>query len=428
MSRKALPAFCRLAIAVLVVPLVLVAGCGVTDKEPPEVGQARGVIEDAWGQGGALVNLALSLFEAHPAVPEARARVLESLESPSPAIRVAATRVLAAWKDPETADRLVALLDDSSPLVPLVAARALAEMGRDEGRDRLLGAIRGPEGELQVEICAALARIGDETCLSEAAKDVYAKDDARSAAAAAVLGAYGEKGRDVLREAIRASRKIYGARRAPVILALGRVGDESDIDRLLPFAAYRENVLEVLSALANIGGERAREYLRSYLPLKDKPVARAAAATALARMGDVEQDVIDVLSELAMSDETGVRYRVADGLRDAQGGEAVSTVLAGLAGDPDPAVRKAAVLALLGRTDDAALQGARFAWEAGREAQEGPAYEAALKALTVASRIPGEAAWNLLVEALGSDNWGYLLEGALGILEHNEMRKAQPAG
>ncbi len=425
MSRKALPAMC-VALMSAVLLVLPGTGCGTGEKEPPEVSRAREAIEDAWGQGGALVSLSLSLFSEHPTVPEARKHVFEALESPSPAIRLEAVRAMAAWHDPETADRFVALLGDSSPLIPLVAARALAEMGRDDGAELLRGAIRGPSGVLQFEICAALANIGDDTCLGKAERDLYAKDDEKSGAAAAVLAAYGEKARDMLRSAIRATRSIHGARRAPVITALGKVGDSSDVERVLPFASYRENVLEVFSALADLGGDRASEYLRSYLPLEDKPVARAAAATALVRMGVIEQDVLDVLGELAHSDEAAVRYRVASGLAGSPPNDDVSAVIAGLAGDPDPSVRKAAVMALFGRTDAAALEGAKLAWEAGREAQEGPAYEAALKALTVAARVDDEAAGALLVGALDSDNWAYVIEAALGLLERHEKKQQAP--
>ena len=426
MSRNAPPAVIVMLAAALCVMLVA-GGCGPSHKEPPEVARARETLDDAWSQGGALVTLSLSLFAENPAVPEARAKVLEALDSPSPAVRLEAARAMAAWKDPGTADRFVALLEDDSPLVPLVAARALAQLGRADGRDRLTTALRGADGALQVEVCEALANIGDETCLAEAARDVYDRNAEKSAAAAAVLAAYGEKGRDVLREAIRSPKRIYGARRAPVITALGRVGDASDVDRVLPFTAYRENLLAVLDALSHLGGDKAREHLRSYLPLEDKPVARAAAATALARMGDLDPPVPEVLDELSRSPESAVRYRVADGLREAPGDGRISALLARLAGDEDPAVRKAAVLALEGRTDAAALDGARAAFDAGRDAEQGPAYDAALMALNLAGRIPGEEAEKLLVEALDSENWGYALEAALGILEHNEMREARPA-
>ena len=150
--------------------------------------------------------------------------------------------------------------------------------------------------------------------------------------------------------------------------------------------------------------------------------------TALVRMGVIDQDVLDVLGELAHSDEAAVRYRVASGLAGSPANDDVTAVIAGLAGDPDPAVRKAAVMALAGRTDAAALEGAKLAWEAGKEAQEGPAYEAALKALTVAARVDDEAAGALLVGALDSDNWAYVLEAALGILERNvREQQSRPA-
>jgi HEAT repeat protein len=404
----------RIATAGLIAAVLLLIGCGGPPPVPPEIAKARQTLSEGWDQGGTLSVVQLTLYAQHPGLEAARPHIEAALDSPSPALTMEAVRTLAAWEDDSAVPLLKPLLEADSEALRLTAARALAQLGDASGQQVLEGAIRSSDGTLRPDVCGALANLEPNACVEQAEEDLTAKDDAKQSSAAAALAANGgEEAVSVLREGLK---KVRGNDRAFVIEALAEVGDASDIERIEPYVKFRENAVAVIQALGRLGSPEAEPVLRPYLAMEDKPAARVEAAVSLAQIGITEQTVIDTLQEGALSDERGIRYRVASSLRGV-GGEEVATVLAGLAGDPNPGVRKAAVTSLLGRDSPVALQGAQLAWDAGKEAQEGASYEAALTALRVAAKVGGEDAEAMLEEALNSPNWAYALQAAMGLLE-----------
>jgi len=401
----------------LVVPLALalLVACSSAPKQPTEVEQAKKLLDQAWGMGGNGQVLVVSLLYDYPDLPFAREKVGEAVKSPSLSLKVEGARVLARWADPGTKDLLRDLLRDDSDVVRLIAARTLARLGDDSGREILAGAIRDADGALEPDVCAALHAIGDDACLAPATRDLVAKDDAKSAAAAAVLGEIGtEQARQALR---RKLMNLYKERRNPALLALAQIGNPQDVAAVVPFANYRDNLLTVIEALGTFGGDAAIGHLRHWLTQKKDPVVRVAAACALVQAGVVDDDVVAALEEGAASDRREVRAKVARGLRGSTADGKVTAVLARLCGDPEPSIRRDALLALEGRTDASVLPALRTAWEKGKQSnQEGPEYESALLALRLAARIPGEEAMGLLREGLASQNWAHNIEAALGIL------------
>ncbi len=415
----------------LVVLLVLgfLAACSSAPKQPTELEQARKLLDEAWGMGGNGQVLVVSLLYDYPDLAYAKEKVVEAARSPSLSLKVEGARVLARWADPGTKDLLLELLKDDNDVVRLIAARTLARLGDASGKEILEGAIRDADGALEPDVCAALHAIGEDTCLAPAIKDLVAKDDAKSAAAAAVLGEIGtDKARNALR---RKLMNLYKQRRNPAIAALAEIGNPKDVAAVVPFANYKDNLLAVIDALGTFGGDQAVQHLRGWLAQKKDPVVRVAAACALVQAGVVDDDVVAALEEGASSDNKAVRAKVARGLRGSRADGKVAAVLAKLCEDPEPSIRRDALLALEGRVDASVLPALRKAWEMGRESnQEGPEYESALLALRLAAKVPGDEALALLEEGLASQNWAHNIEAALGILwraEHGMLGRQQDA-
>lgn len=409
------------------VALGAVACGGGPAADPPEVVRAKQVLDEAWGEGGTVAQLSLSLFAGHPGLAEGRARLEEALKSSAPASRLEAVRALGAWGTNDVIPLLKPLVADASPAVAAAAARVLAGLGDATGRDFLAANVRDSNGNLQPETCVALAKLDAAACVSEALKDLGAKDASTSANAAATLGlAGGNEAREALRKALKAA---HGERRAPIIEALGRAGDPAqDIPYLMQLSGYRESAVSVVRALGYLGGDVAIGELRRFLGLDD-PGARVEAAIALLRAGVTDADVVSALTVGTTSDQAGLRYLVASNAAGLTKTPELEALVAGLAGDPEASVRAAAIRALRETPGAAALQGARFAWDAGKEAQEGAAYEAALDALVVAARTnDGDDAKAILMEALESPNWAYSLRAAMGILERHAKLPAPSAG
>jgi HEAT repeat protein len=390
---------------------LLLAGC-TAEREPEEVGQARQVLEQGWAEPQVQLIM-LPLFAQHPGSEAALEKLEAALADPRPAIRREAAHALALWRDPATRELLMPLLDDDSKSVKLMAARALGQLGVAEAEPVLEEMKIDQDGQLRPDVCAALAEIDPESCVPVALEIMGAKETDRHESAAAALAAVGgEPAREALREGLE---KLRGEKRAPVIEALGEVGTEDDVDAVLKYIDFRENVIAVLEALGDLGGEKAVETLRRYLDVEDAG-ARAEAASALAQLGELDEPVVTALRETAASDQEGVRYILATRLQSGYG-EAADEVLVELAGDESPLVRRAAVESMLADPSPALLPGARQAFEMGRDERQGQAYEAALQALLVLSRIPGEESQAILREALGSPNWAYSIQAALGLLD-----------
>lgn len=400
-------------VAVLVVTALTLAlvACG-PPAEPEEVDLSTQLIQQYWAEGPNYQALALTLFQDYPDLPIVQEKLAGAEQGP---LQTEVVRVYAKSDSPEALAALQRLFAEGRGSAPLAAARVLAERGDASGKEMLAERLRDADGLLSPDYCAAMAAIEENACVDEAFKDLGEKKDAaKRAAAALVLGSIDtDRSRQALRERLK---DLHGEARVPVIEALAEVGDESDVERLLPLTKFSETVLPTLEALGHLGGEAAIEKLRTYLPLEDKPAARAQAALSLARLGQVDEEVTKALEAGAYSDDVSLRFMVARGLRGADYA-ASQALLAGLAQDPEASIRDAAMAAVMGQNDEYALAGAKEAYLKGAEAQQGQDYEAAMKALRVIGAVPGKEAQDLLTGALESFNAGYQMQAALALLD-----------
>ncbi|UCF66625.1 MAG: HEAT repeat domain-containing protein [Acidobacteriota bacterium] len=421
-TREAVEFGCAGRMAALVLFTILAASsCAPSDS--PLVQQARKSLDDAWNGGPSLQVLTLSLIGDYPGLAEGRQRIEQSLASPSFQLKVEAAHALERWSDPDAAPLLLPLLEDANPLVQRVAARALAKMGRSEGRSILESAVRDAEEVLDVEICSALAKIGSEACVPEAERDVTKKNPALASAAAIVLGEHGgERAQRALRAALQAQR---AERRAPVIEALGEAGEPSvDVAAIQRYARYKENVLAVVRALGDLGGERAVTELREFAGTDD-PLVRAEACLALVDLGVLDDGVQSGLEQALADERTELRFLLAKRLSAAPDAVDVTPLLSRLVADEDAQVCQQAMTGLAARADQSLLPVVSEVWTKHKADDDGPGYYAALQALVAARKLRGEAADKLLDEALKSQNWGHNVQAALSVLSRRAESSAE---
>jgi HEAT repeat protein len=147
--------------------------------------------------------------------------------------------------------------------------------------------------------------------------------------------------------------------------ALGRIGDKPAIPMLSRQLAA-SNSVEVrkaaLLATGEIGGGAGLDTIlallkpgaKDALP-PDLTLAAAEALAGIAESGNGDQRVMTALKNFAASDQGTVRSVAASGLGGFQSQAAVDALLPIVAGDKDPAVRTAAVVALSHERGDAIM-------------------------------------------------------------------------
>jgi HEAT repeat protein len=293
--------------------------------------------------------------------------VLPLLADPEDEIRAAALRALGRLHHADAIPAMLGGLTDASPGVQGAAVDALARMDGQKVTMALL--LHPPVTTRQRELALAImrenphpAQIGFlQACLGDAEPDVRcAAVAALSAQHAAHLVAMVEplladRSTDVRREVITAlgSRRNERARelllvmiardaelRGDAIAALGRIGDDRAVPKLIEVfprcgAAEQVQVIDALGALEATGAE---PFLSQQLGNRDADVRRRAAA-ALARMGTTAS--LQHLGIALRDEDTRVRLALAQALASCPHPFARAT-LERLSLDAAPAVAAAA--------------------------------------------------------------------------------------
>jgi HEAT repeat protein len=417
----------RFALVGLLAALLAVAllGCDGGTKEPEEVVKARELLEELWKTGGPNGKaLMVACCEHVPGLGYCESKIDEALDTNSAPRLVDFLKRYAVWDDPSMKDRVEPLLDHESELVRVQAAKMLASWGDDAGLEILEKHIRSAEdAPVNPEICGLAAQLGSEKCLVEAGNDLTSDDEEKSAAAAAALAEIGgANAAQILRQALG---QLHGEKRGPAIEALGEVSeDPADVDRVLEYFGYRENVIPVIHALGALGGETAEKRLREVLDTDDA-LSKTEAAGALARMDVMDEQVVSVFEEAIAAESDRIRFLAAEGLGQAPDTSArAAELLAQLVGDDDLRVVRKALEGLKDKATQEQIAELEQAWNRLEDATEDAGYQESMDLLVVVSRVPGEKASAILQQALDNQNWGRVVQAAMGILERHQS--AQP--
>jgi HEAT repeat protein len=411
--------FALLALAVAALGVALI-GCGGGPTEPPEVQKARKLLEELWNTGPNGQSLMVACCEHTPGLDYCESKLDQALKTRSPQRKVDVLRRFWSWDDPALADKVGPLLDSDNELVRVQAAKILASFGEAAGLEVLEAHIRSSEdAPLNPEVCGLAAELGSQKCLEAAKQDLTADDENKSAAAANALAEIGgAEAAKVLRQGLE---ELHGEKRAPAIQALGQISeDPADVDRVLNYFRFRENVVAVIEALGALGGETAEEKLRGVLE-EDDPVATTEAAGALARMGVFDEPVQAAFEEAIGAESSRIRFLAAEGLGQLeQARPRAAELLAQLLEDEDLSVVGKALDGLKRHATQQQMDALEQAWERLADKGQEAGYEQSMELLVVVSGVPGDRSEALLVAALDNSNWGRAAQAALGLLERHQ--------
>jgi len=187
----------------------------------------------------------------------------------------------------------------SDPAKTKVAIKILGRIKSTEAADVLVGLAGG--GDFAIDAMKALGEIGYKPAIPVLAKQLASADSP-----------------DVRKAALLATGAIGGADGLDTILALLKPGSK---EKLAP----------------------------------DLLLAATQALAGIAQSGNGDQRVLMALKDLSSSDQGSVRAVAASGLGAFPSQTAVDALLAIVGGDKDPAVRKAAVVAVNGEKSDAVM-------------------------------------------------------------------------
>lgn len=300
------------------------------------------------GSGPLVMDAMLAAEDARGASPEGLTPLLEGIASGDASVRAVAVRALGRLERPDLVGDILPLAFDDDPIVRGEAVNALGQ------------AVLGEDGD---EVAGMLAsRVPVEA--DSVVRGVLARTLGRLVLGGEVL----KRAQDHL---LQLSRRADGSseRDAPAVTLLGvALGFETIVRTLGPDAALTEEARARLAELVSYGRE---EGMSEAAPDPDPARVRSLAVAALAQAGAADSDVLgDALSD----PDAGVRrqavrglggerssaevIRILAALRDAdaqvrteaiaayrRSGAAVQSCLpvVGLAADPDPHVRHAAI-------------------------------------------------------------------------------------
>lgn len=407
---------------------VLLASCGGGGPtEPPEVTKARNLLDELWKTGANGQLLMVACFSNFPGLDYCVPKYQEALNSNSARQQMEVMTRMDTWNEPAFKEMVRPLLDSEDEITALQAAKILAAYGDAAGLEILEKRIRSGQGDtLNPEVCGLAADLGSEVCLDEAAKDIRSEDEAKRVSAAAALAEIGgAEAAKILRDALGA---LHGEKRSAAIEALGEISeDPADVDWVLNYIGYRENVLAVIHALGDLGGEKAEDRLRKILESGDQ-LAEVEAAGALIEMGVLDEDVVAVIEEAAESDSEQMRYLAAKGLALApESMTRTATLAADMLDDESYKVVGAAISAMKGKATAEHIDALEAAWQRLKGSTDGEGYAESMELILVIAEVPGERSQGILVEALENMNWGRVAQAALAILERHEEQAAPAA-
>jgi HEAT repeat protein len=401
-------------------------GCDGGKKEPPEVVKARELLDELWNTGGPNGKaLMVACCEHVAGLDYCESKIDEAFSTNSAPRLVDFLKRFAVWDDPSMKDKVKPMLDHDSELVRVQAAKMLAAWGDDSGLEILEAHIRSAEDSpVNPDVCGLAADLGSEKCLVEAGNDLTSEDDDKSAAAAAALAEIGgANAAQILRQALGS---LHGEKRGPAIEALGEISeDPADVDRVLEYLGYRENVIPVIHALGALGGEKAEKRLREVLETDDQ-LSKVEAAGAMARMDVMDEQVVAVFEEAIDAESDRIRYLAAGGLGQAPDSSAqAAELLAQMLDDSDLRVVREAIEGLKGKVTQEQIPELEKAWNRLKDKGEDAGYQESMDLIVVIAQVPGEEAGALLAQALDNNNWGRVAQAAMAILDRRQS--AQPA-
>lgn len=337
-SRGALP-WCVLA---AVLPAAM---CGCVGPPPPGVDSTRACID-------------------------AKTALLQAAEDQSPQTRANAMEALAQTVAGRSGRLFVQALGDESPAVRFAAAMAVGDVGHAPAKAPLLkmAADKNVEPDRRV-LCAvicALHSLGDDTHAGELGKLLFDREAEVRANAALVMGKMGEP------SAIGPLKTLLGDEQntmveLQVVESLALLGDPACTMRLEAYSKrpFLDERLVAISALARVRSQRAVPVLRELLGQRNPLRVRVAAAGALGRLGQFEQEGFDLCMRAARdpqavlappgtrgagknvpAEASALAHEAAISLGWMRNQQAVS-VLHPLLSSPDGSVRVAAAMSIL---------------------------------------------------------------------------------
>jgi HEAT repeat protein len=282
-------------------------------------------------------------------------------------------------RDAKAVKPLTQLLRDPNPDVAQAAARALGKIGTARAAKAIQAALPEEPAGNQVAFCEglfrcaeALAAKGDRkeaTAIYDQLRTIQASHQIRTAAlrgailtrlqaglpllveslgsgdylifAAAVRTSMEMPGSEVTRTLASAMGSASGDKQILLILALGRRGDETALPALFAVARNGNGAarLAAIRALPQIGSPSASPVLLELLGASDKDIAAAAQEGLAALPG---QEVDSAVMAMLAGNDNGRRITAMDLIVRRRMVSAIPAML-GVAGDPDLAVRTAAV-------------------------------------------------------------------------------------
>jgi HEAT repeat protein len=251
---------------------------GRRDRETAQLAVANMLAKVRGGAADELVGLLEQMSAVSAAV--------DDLTSRSAVRRARAARLLGLTRDPQHARRLVALLADRDGTVRIVALGAIEMLG-DPGSAREVLAAASARGAAlpAMEVAETLLAMG--TTIGPALFDGLADGDPAVRHVAAVVAGLGlfHSAAEPLRRLLADDPSLVV--RAASATALGRVGDERDVDALAAATATGQPRLLRHAAAAALGEQGRPQPLAPLEGLLDDGDRRLAeiAAAALERLG-----------------------------------------------------------------------------------------------------------------------------------------------
>lgn len=286
-----------------------------------------------------------------------------------------------ALKDVDSADTVPALedgLSDGSGLVRALAAEALGKLDAGRRSPRLRNALEDQAGLVKATVLKALGKSGDRSVVPLLEKALKDEQPAVRLAAAGALYHSGQTAMwDVVQKAasapnpeerataLRMVGELKDARGLPILLeavtntqpsvrgaaaaALGDLGKVQGIPALEQALEDKIPAVKTSAAisLGELGVKDSLAALRKALADRN-PVVKAAVVSALLRVDEPFESIVEELYELAQNNDPGTRSAAGKAAGRAHGANTRAAVefLGGLLKDPIPRPRIAAARAL----------------------------------------------------------------------------------
>jgi HEAT repeat protein len=215
----------------------------------------------------------------------ARQTLLSLMDDPMGPVRQAATEALGALADPQTLQRVLEAWEDPDTSVRQTAVASTARIGGSRALQALHSGLDDGRPEIRFQSAGALAHVGAEGAVERLLAVLEDTDEEVRSAAATALGELGEpRAADRLAAQLRDSSPTVVRAAA---FALAALGDGRGAGELRAALAQPDWALDAAEALGRAGAREASEDLAALAHRRFAPlVVRAAAAGALARLGD----------------------------------------------------------------------------------------------------------------------------------------------